>query len=405
MAELPFDAEQKRTLLRQILQERGAGAAPTAAAGPSPPRAGTRGLEESAEVAAWFARMEQLGGLGLQDPCFRTLDGPAAGVASIDGRTVIDFCGYNYLGLAADPRVKEAAKDAIERYGTSASASRLASGERPLHRALERKLAGFLGVEDALVFSAGYGTNVSVLGHILTPSDLVIHDELAHNSIILGSQLSHARRVAFPHNDFRALEELLLRNRTDSGKALVVVEGAYSMDGDFPDLPSLIAVAGRHSASLFIDEAHSLGVLGRSGRGVGEHFGVDRHDVELWMGTLSKSLSSVGGYVAGSQQAHPVPQVHGAGLHLQRRAPPGQRRVGAGVARDHRAGTLARGETAGQRPPLPGTCPGRRARYRAVGRHRRGAGHRPQLRPMPPRCRAAVRRRHQRVPDDVPGRR
>jgi 8-amino-7-oxononanoate synthase len=301
MAELPFDTEQKRALLRQILQGRGADTSPMAAR-PAPHPTGTHGLEESPEVAAWFARMEQLGGLGLRDPCFRTLDGPAAGVASIDGRTVIDFCGYNYLGLAADPRVKNAAKDAIERYGTSASASRLASGERPLHQALERKLAGFLGVEDALVFSAGYGTNVSVLGHVLTPSDLVIHDELAHNSIILGSQLSRARRVSFPHNDLRALEDLLLRNRADSGNALVVVEGAYSMDGDVPDLPALITLARRHSASLFIDEAHSLGVLGRSGRGIGEHFGVDRHDVELWMGTLSKSLSSVGGYVAGSQR-------------------------------------------------------------------------------------------------------
>jgi 8-amino-7-oxononanoate synthase len=301
MAEPPFDTEQKRALLRQLLQGRGAGSAPIAAR-QALHRNGTRGLEESAEVAAWFARMEQLGGLGLRDPCFRTLDGPAAGVASIGGRTVIDFSGYNYLGLAADPRVKESAKEAIDRYGTSASASRLASGERPLHRALEQKLADFLGVEDALVFSAGYGTNVSVLGHVLTPSDLVIHDELAHNSIIVGCQLSRARRASFPHNDLQALDDLLGRNRGDAGKALVVVEGAYSMDGDIPDLSALIAIAKRHSASLFVDEAHSLGVLGRTGRGIGEQVGVDRHDVELWMGTLSKSLSSVGGYVAGSRR-------------------------------------------------------------------------------------------------------
>jgi 8-amino-7-oxononanoate synthase len=301
MAEPPFDTEQRRALLRQLLQGRGADSAPPAAR-QAPRRTGTRGLEESAEVAAWFARMEQLGGLGLQDPCFRTLDGPAAGVASIGGRMVIDFSGYNYLGLAADPRVKEAAKEAIDRYGTSASASRLASGERPLHRALEQKLADFLGVEDALVFSAGYGTNVSVLGHVLLPSDLAIHDELAHNSIIVGCQLSRARRVSFPHNDLHALEDLLARNRGDADKALIVVEGAYSMDGDVPDLPALIAIAQRHSASLFVDEAHSLGVLGRTGRGIGEQSGVERRHVELWMGTLSKSLSSVGGYVAGSRR-------------------------------------------------------------------------------------------------------
>jgi 8-amino-7-oxononanoate synthase len=296
-----FTAEQKRALLRQILQGRGS---PNATTGTGSPAGGggARSLEESPEVTAWAARMEQFAQLGLQDPCFRTLDGPATGVASIGGRTLIDFSGYNYLGLAADPRVKQAAKAAIDRYGTSASASRLASGERPLHRELEKKLADFLGVDDALVFTAGYGTNVSVLGHILTPSDLVIHDELAHNSIIVGCQLSRARRYAFPHNNLPALEDLLARNRSEAGKALIVVEGAYSMDGDVPDLPALIALAKSHSASLFVDEAHSLGVLGRSGRGIGEHFGVDRGDVALWMGTLSKSLSSVGGYVAGSRR-------------------------------------------------------------------------------------------------------
>jgi 8-amino-7-oxononanoate synthase len=261
-----------------------------------------RRLEEAPEVIEFYARMEKLRALGLSDPCFRVVESPTQGTVVIEGRELVDYSGYNYLGLASDHRVKDAAQSAIEELGTSASASRLASGERAVHGALERALSDFLGVEDAMVFTAGYSTNQSVLGHLLAPADLVLHDELAHSSIILGCQLSRARRLAFPHNDVVGLEQLLVRNRYHCPKALVVVEGAYSMDGDFADLPGLVAVAERHQASLFVDEAHSLGVMGKTGRGLGEHFGIERSRVELWMGTLSKSLGSVGGYVAGSRR-------------------------------------------------------------------------------------------------------
>lgn len=292
------DTEQRKHLLRQLLEQRGAGGAPAAEAGPGA-AARVEKLEDAREVDAFHARMRHLAGLGLSDPCFHSLEGPAAGTVVIGGRTLADFSGYNYLGLAADPRVKRAAQDAIEQYGTSASASRLASGQRPVHAELEQEIASFLGVEDALVLTAGYATNVTILGHVLGPRDLVIHDELAHNSILLGCQLSHARRLPFAHNDLDALDDLLRRHRGDVEKALIVVEGAYSMDGDFPDLPRLLAIRRKHGAAVFVDEAHSLGVMGPTGRGIGEHFAVDRREVDLWMGTLSKTLSSVGGYVAG----------------------------------------------------------------------------------------------------------
>ena len=293
-----INAGQRRELLLQLLQKRGA--APAAAGETAAARIAR--LEDAPELNAFYQRMEQLSGLGLTDPCFRIVEGPAAGTVTIGGRKLLDFSGYNYLGLAGDPRVKQAAQAAIQRFGTSASASRLASGERPPHRELEQEIATFLGVEDAMVFTAGYATNVSILGHVLGPRDLVIHDDLAHNSIMLGCQLSHARRLPFLHNDLNALDELLQRNRTDVEKALIAVEGTYSMDGDFPDLPRLVALRRKHGAALFVDEAHSLGVMGPTGRGIGEHAGIDRAEVDLWMGTLSKSLASVGGYVAGARR-------------------------------------------------------------------------------------------------------
>ena len=298
-----FDPETKRTVLRQLLQNRagdnrGTTAGRQSAHGASP----VWHLADAPEVAEFFARREYLGGLGLVDPCFHTIEGAAADTVNIDGRKLINFSSYNYLGLAGDPRVKRAAQDAIEQFGTSASASRLASGERPLHRELEQALAAFLGVEDAMVFTAGYATNVAVLNHILGARDLVIHDELVHNSIIFGCQTSSAKRLSFSHNDLGLLDDLLRRNRADADKALIVVDGAYSMDGDYPDLPRLISMARQHKASIFVDEAHSLGVMGRTGRGIGEHFAVEPEAVDLWMGTLSKSLASVGGYVAGNRR-------------------------------------------------------------------------------------------------------
>jgi len=236
----------------------------------------------------------------IESPFFKIHDGTAADTTLIDGRTLLNYSTYNYLGLNGDPRVCAAAKDAIDRFGTSASASRLVSGERPPHRALERALAGLHGVEDALAFVSGHATNVTTIASLLGPRDLILHDRLIHNSVLVGAQLSGATRLAFAHNDWRALDALLGEHRMRYEKVLVCVEGLYSMDGDVCPLDRFVEIKRRHKALLMVDEAHSIGVLGATGRGVGEHCQVAGPDVDIWMGTLSKTLAACGGYIAGT---------------------------------------------------------------------------------------------------------
>ncbi len=240
--------------------------------------------------------------LGLTDPFFKVHDGNAGATSVIDGRECLNFASYNYLGLSGDPRVNRAARDAVERYGTSVSASRVVSGERPVHGELERALAAAYEVEDAVAFVSGHATNVSTLGYLMGPKDLVLHDEYIHNSSLVGAQLSGARRISFPHNDASALDALLTRHRGQFERVLIVIEGLYSMDGDVPDLPRFVAIKRRHQAWLMVDEAHSFGVLGEHGLGLREHFGVPAGDVDIWMGTLSKSLAGCGGYIAGCHE-------------------------------------------------------------------------------------------------------
>jgi 8-amino-7-oxononanoate synthase len=223
-------------------------------------------------------------------------------VTRIDGRDLVNFCVYDYVGLAHDPAVAAAAKAAIDRYGISAGASRLVSGEKQVHRDLEQALASFLGTPAALVFVSGHATNVTTIGHLLGSEDLIVHDALAHNSIIQGAQLSGATRRLFAHNDWRALDALLSELRHRFRRVLIAVEGVYSMDGDYPDLPRFVELKKKHQALILVDEAHSLGTMGPTGRGIGEHWGITRTDVDLWMGTLSKSLASCGGYIAGSAE-------------------------------------------------------------------------------------------------------
>src|SRR5262249_46762791 len=212
------------------------------------------------------------------------------------------FTTFNYLGMSGEPAVAQAAKNAIDRYGTSVSASRLVSGEKPIHRELEQALANIYGVEGAIAFVSGHSTNESTIGHLFGPGDLIVHDSLAHNSIIQGSILSGARRRPFPHNDWQALDSLLAEIRRDYRRVLIAIEGVYSMDGDFPDLPRFLEVKKRHKSYILVDEAHSLGTMGKTGCGVSEHFGFNPRDVDLWMGTISKSLGSTGGYIAGTRE-------------------------------------------------------------------------------------------------------
>jgi 8-amino-7-oxononanoate synthase len=255
------------------------------------------------EVMADIAMVKRAGeALGIRNPYFRAHEGIAGATTHIDGKSYDNFVSYNYLGLNGDPRVSEAAKQAIDRYGTSVSASRIVSGERPIHREFEKALAEVYQAEDALVLVSGHATNVTVIGHLVGRDDLILHDSLSHNSIVQGALASGAQRVAFPHNDMDELERLLGASRANAHRALIVVEGHYSMDGDVPDLARLVAIAKMHGAHLMVDEAHSLGVLGARGHGIAEHAGVNPADVDLWMGTLSKTLSGCGGYIAGSSE-------------------------------------------------------------------------------------------------------
>jgi 8-amino-7-oxononanoate synthase len=217
-----------------------------------------------------------------------------------EARTLINYSTYNYLGMSGDPRVLQAAKEAIDRYGTSVSASRISSGEKPLHRDLELALAELVGAENAIVYVGGHATNVTTIAHLFRPKDLIVYDALVHNSVLQGSTLSGARQISFPHNDWSALDKMLSAVRNQYQRILVVLEGVYSTDGDIPELPRFIEVKQRHKALLMIDEAHSIGVLGKHGRGIGEYFGIEPAQVDLWMGTLSKALASCGGYIAGS---------------------------------------------------------------------------------------------------------
>jgi 8-amino-7-oxononanoate synthase len=181
------------------------------------------------------------------------------------------------------------------------SASRVVSGERGIHRRLERALAQAYGAEDCVAFVSGHATNVSTLAQLFGPRDLVIHDAYAHNSVVVGAQLSGAKRLPFPHGDLGSLDEILSTQRRHFERVVVVVEGLYGMDGDFPDLPELVRLRRKHKVFLMVDEAHSFGTMGPRGLGIRDHFGLAADDVDIWMGTLSKSLASCGGFVAGTR--------------------------------------------------------------------------------------------------------
>lgn len=237
--------------------------------------------------------------LGVSSPFFKVHDGAAGATSQIDGKPYINFSSYDYLAMSAEPRVRQAAKDAIDTYGTSVSASRVVSGERPIHRELEHAIASTYGCDDAIVFVSGHATNVSTIGHLFNAYDLVLHDELIHNSVLQGIQLSGAHRLAFAHNDWKQLEQILSEQRHQFEKVLIVIEGLYSMDGDYPDLAEFIRIKEQHHCFLMVDEAHSFGVMGATGRGLHEHLGLDSKAVDIWMGTCSKSLASCGGFITG----------------------------------------------------------------------------------------------------------
>lgn len=275
------------------------------------PAAPTKGLFKKSIDEKW-AKFDQFSGfqeieimekggeaLGLKSPFFKTHDGIATQTTRINDQEYINYSSYNYLGFGGHPEVVKASQEAIGTYGTTVSASRMVSGERPVQQALEKEIAELYDADDALVFVSGHATNVSVIGYLFGPKDLILHDALAHNSILQGAQLSGAKRIPFKHNDWKHLEDILERERSNFERILIVVEGLYSMDGDIPDLAKFVEIKKQHHAFLMVDEAHSIGVLGDTGRGIAEHLDIDFKDVDIWMGTLSKSFASCGGYIAG----------------------------------------------------------------------------------------------------------
>ena len=253
------------------------------------------------ECAAFRQRLKTMAAARLENPFFRAKQRVDRTTATIEGHKVVSYTSFDYLGMARSPQVIAAAKEAMERFGTSASASRLVGGNNAILQELDEELARFLGTEAAIAFPSGFGTNESVLGHLFGPEDLILYDELAHTSIVQGALLSRAQRRPFPHNDFQFLDSLLRDIRKRYRRAVVAIEGVYSMDGDYPDLPRFIEVKQRHQSLLYVDEAHSIGVLGATGRGICEHYGVSPAEGDFWMGTISKAMGSGGGYLAGKE--------------------------------------------------------------------------------------------------------
>jgi 8-amino-7-oxononanoate synthase len=297
-------SEGDRRLLDRLVHARmGDDAAPKTEPGASEAKSADRAAWLDFNTLPGYAEQRLLraaaSAMGLQNPYFLLHEGDAGVSTVIDGRRVINFSSYDYLGLNHHPAVRAAAHAAIDRYGVSTSASRLVAGERPVHRALESALADHYRQEACLTYVSGHATNVATIGALLGPRDLIVHDALAHNSIVMGAHLARADRRPFPHNDMAALDAMLQAIRGRYQRVLIVAEGLYSMDGDICHLPALAELKERHQAWLMIDDAHGLGVLGPRGLGVFEHFGLDSRRIDIWMGTLSKTLASCGGYIAG----------------------------------------------------------------------------------------------------------
>jgi 8-amino-7-oxononanoate synthase len=256
-------------------------------------------FEDTLEHAQLSHRLAQAAKFDY-NPYFVCHDQPLRDVSVVDGKQVLNFGSYNYLGMSGHPDVSAAAKHAIDRYGTSASGSRILAGEKRIYQELEREIALWKNSEDALVLAAGNLTNTTCIGNFCNDNDAIFYDVLSHSSIEQGCRLSSAYTKRFPHNDFRALGKILQRSRDQYEKVLIVVEGVYSMDGDIAPIPEFVALKRDHGCFLLVDEAHSAGVIGRTGGGVDEHFGLASTDVDLKVGTLSKATGSIGGYIAGT---------------------------------------------------------------------------------------------------------
>ncbi len=246
-------------------------------------------------------RLDLIASVG-DNPYGRIHEGFNGAYSGYLGKQRVNFASFNYCGLSNHSRVMSAAKHAIDTYGTSPSATPLLFGETPLHQDLEATIAHFLGTEASVVFASGHSTSVAVIGHIMNEDDLIIHDQLIHDCAIRGALLSGAQRRSYSHENWIELDNTLSKIRKYYKKVLIITEGIYSQDGDIGNLPEFIRIKKKHGCLLMVDEAHSIGVLGETGRGIGEFWGVNRQDVDIWMGTLSKGLGSCGGYIASTRE-------------------------------------------------------------------------------------------------------
>lgn len=247
--------------------------------------------------------------------------GSSDATVNLEGRELINFSSYNYLALACDERVKDAAKKAIDDFGTSTGSGRSITGEVDLHQQFEQELCEVLGSEDAVLSVGGYSTNAFTVGYLARPQDLIIYDELVHNSALAGCKMTTARRFSFPHNDYEALDRLLMQHRDKYERVLILIEGVYSMDGDIPDVPRIIEIKRKHKALLMLDEAHSMGIIGPKGLGIIDYFGIRGSDIDILFGSLSKAFGTCGGYVAGPKPLIAILKNYAPGILLYGAAP------------------------------------------------------------------------------------
>jgi glycine C-acetyltransferase len=243
-------------------------------------------------------QLDQLEAQGLrQHP--RTLEGEQGARARFDGREVVNLASNNYLGLAAHPKLKEAAQKAAAEFGAGSGAVRTIAGTMTLHRELERRFAAFKGAGAALMFQSGFTSNAGTVAAILSPEDVIVSDQLNHASIIDGARLSRSEIKVFPHKDVEAADRLLTETAKDGRRQLLITDGVFSMDGDIAPLDGLVDVADRHGAIMMVDDAHASGVLGPGGKGTVAHFGIDPARLDIQVGTLSKAIGVLGGFIAG----------------------------------------------------------------------------------------------------------
>jgi len=244
------------------------------------------------------AQLDELEAQGLrQHP--RTLESEQRARARFDGKDVVNLASNNYLGLAAHPKLKEAAARAAQEFGAGSGAVRTIAGTMTLHRELERRFAAFKGAEAALMFQSGFTSNAGTVAAILTPEDVIVSDQLNHASIIDGARLSRAEIKVFPHKDAAAADAILGETKKEGRRQLLITDGVFSMDGDIAPLADLVDVADRHGAIMMVDDAHASGVLGPGGKGTVAHFGIDPKRVDIQVGTLSKAIGVLGGFIAG----------------------------------------------------------------------------------------------------------